>query len=82
MGKEVILNNQKYEILHDEKDAFNSEAIAEKLTEYFDSFDIIVGDWSYGKLRLKGFNKKGHKDFKELNNVEKIPEYIEKFGTK
>ena len=78
-AKEIKINDVKYELLHEEKDAFDSEIVTEKLTDYFDMFDVIVGDWSYGKLRLKGFNEKGNKDFKEINNVARIPEYIEKY---
>ena len=79
MSKEVVINNQKYEITQDEKNSFNKEVVEEKLTEYFGDFDIIVGDWAYGKLRLKGFNNKNNKNFKELNNADKIGEYIEKY---
>ena len=39
-------------------EAFNEEEFLSKCTDYFDGFDFIVGDISYGKLRLKGFNKK------------------------
>lgn len=79
MGKEIIINDKKYEIIHEEKDAFDKDIVIEKLTDYFDAFDVIVGDWSYGKLRLKGFCEKGNKSFKDINDVNKISEYIEKY---
>ena len=61
----ITVNNREYQILKNVKDAINIEELSEKLTEYFDDFDYIVGDIAYGKLRLKGFNSKTNKNFKE-----------------
>ena len=74
---EVIeINNVKYEIVKNYKDALNKEELTEKLTDYFDDFDYIVGDIAYNKLRLKGFNDQDNKNFKPLNDVAKVEEYI------
>ena len=43
---------------------------------YFDNFDYILGDYAYGKVRLKGFNEKSNKNFKPINDYSKIDEYI------
>lgn len=72
----ITINNQKYFIMKNEKDAIDKEELEKKLTEYFDSYDYIVGDWAYGKLRLKGFNSKTNKNFKDLNDVDKVEDYI------
>ena len=72
----IIVNNRKYQVLENVKDAINIEELAEKITDYFDDFDYIVGDIAYGKLRLKGFNSKTNKNFKELNDVDKVSDYI------
>ena len=72
----ITINNRKYQVLNNYKDAINIEELEEKITEYFDDFDYIVGDIAYGKLRLKGFNSKTNKNFKELNDVDKVDEYI------
>lgn len=74
--KYIIINDQKYLIMKDVKEAVDEEEIAKRLTDYFLQFDYIVGDWAYGKLRLKGFNSKTNKNFKELNDVDKVEEYI------
>ena len=74
--KYIIINNQKYLIMKDVKDAIDEEEIAKRLTEYFLDFDYIVGDWAYGKLRLKGFNSKTNPHFKEMNDIDKVEEYI------
>lgn len=74
--KEVKINNKRYHILKNNKDAINIEVISNKMTDYFDDFDYIVGDWAYGKLRLKGFNSKTNPNFKEINDIDKVDEYL------
>ena len=72
----ITINDRKYQVLNNYKDAINIEELSEKITEYFDDFDYIVGDIAYGKLRLKGFNSKTNKNFKEMNDVDKVSDYI------
>ncbi len=69
-------NNINYEIIKDYKNGFSNEDVKEKLTDYFNEFDYILGDWSYGKLRLKGFCDKKNKNFKEINDIETLEEYV------
>ena len=52
--KQILLEQMKQEILKEELEL--------KLTDYFDEFDYILGDWAYGKLRLKGFCNKKNKN--------------------
>lgn len=76
---EVIkINNEEYQVIKNVRDAIEIEEISEKLTDYFDDYDYIVGDIAYNKLRLKGFNSKTNKNFKPINDVDKVEEYIEK----
>ena len=51
-------NEINYKLVTDYKDAFDNEQVLAKATDYFNEYDYIVGDWSYGSLRLKGFCKK------------------------
>ena len=67
---------KNYKLIENYKDAFNEEEFLSKCTEYFEGFDYIVGDIAYGKLRLKGFNKKDNKSFKDINDFSKVKEYI------
>lgn len=73
---EIVLNEIKYKVIKDYRDAFDKEIVTEKVTDYFNDFDYILGDWAYGKLRLKGFYKKDNKNVKEINDYERVNEYI------
>ncbi len=66
----------KYKIIKNYKDGYDAETFKEKYTDYFDNYDYILGDWSYGKLRLKGFCKKENEIYNKINDIEKIDEYI------
>ena len=68
----------KYKIEKDYKNAFDYTVVKELWTDYFDDYDYILGDWSYGKLRLKGFCTKANKKYKKINDIEKVEEYIKK----
>lgn len=74
--KNVLINNVNYKVIKDVKDSIDVSLLSEKITDYFDSFDYIVGDWAYGKVRLKGFNKKGNKYFKPSNDISNVEKYI------
>ena len=75
----ITINDATYEVVKNEKEAIDEEVLKEKITDYFDSFDYIVGDWAYGKIRLKGFNEKTNKNFKQLNDIKNVDEYINKY---
>jgi len=70
------LFNKEYKIIENHNEAFNEEEFLNKCTDYFSEFDYIVGDIAYGKLRLKGFNKNTNKNYKEINDYNKIEKYI------
>ncbi len=75
----IIINDQKYMIMKNERNALDKSILEEKLTDYFDMFDYIVGDWAYGKLRLKGFNSKTNANFKEINDIDHVEDYLRDF---
>lgn len=74
----IKVHDKKYQVMKNYKDAIDIVELEEKITDYFDNFDYIVGDIAYGKLRLKGFNSKTNKNFKDINDVDKVEEYITK----
>lgn len=77
--KKIKINEHEYEVVENYKDAIEIEVIKELCTDYFDIYDYILGDWSYGKLRLKGFCDKKNKNKKTINDYSGIQEYIKKY---
>ena len=74
--KKININNVEYDVINNEKDAIDIELLTDKITDYYDAFDYIVGDYAYGKIRLKGFNDKGNKNFKPINDIKNLDKYI------
>lgn len=79
MNKIVTINDTKYELITNYKDGFDLTEVTAKYTDYYDTYDYIVGDWSYDKLRLKGFCDRKNKIYKNINDFHLIEQYIQEF---
>ena len=75
--KSIKINGTLYTLERNYKDGFDLTEVENKLTDYFDGYDYIFGDWSYGKLRLKGFMEE--KKSNKINNIKFIDDYIKKY---
>ena len=64
MRKTYKLNDTNYEIIENYKDGFVFNELESKFTDYFYDYDYVLGDWAYGKLRLKGFYDEENKKCK------------------
>ena len=73
----IEVENNKYKLIKNYKDAFIEEEFISKYTDYFYDYDYIVGDIAYGKLRLKGF--KDSKKANEINNIKDLDKYIKDY---
>ena len=73
MNKKI--NDHEFKLIKD-NNGFDIDEVESKLTDYFDSYDYIVGDWSYGKLRLKGFCKKDNDKLNKTNDYDNLDTYI------
>lgn len=71
----IILGNE-YKVIKDEGETIDLINFDEIVTDYYESFDYIVGDWAYGKVRLKGFYNHKSKNVKSYNDYDKLNEYI------
>ena len=67
----------EYEIIKDNRDSFNKEDFLNRYTDYFEPYDFIVGDYAYGKLRLKGFYEDKNPKSNNINKYSNIDKYIE-----
>lgn len=77
--EKIKINCNDFEIIENFKDALDLDNLSEMVTDYYDMFDYIVGDWAYGKLRLKGFCEKTNKNFNKINDFSGIKNYIENY---
>lgn len=77
----IVINEIEYELIENYRDCFVLEEVKEKLndTDYFNNFDYILGDYSYEKLRLKGFYKKDNKNVTKVNNFDNVKDYIDNY---
>ncbi len=74
--KKYVFQDKEYELTKDYKNGFDVEEVKNKFTDYFLDYDYVVGDWSYGKLRLKGFCDKDNSKFKDINDINSLDKYI------
>ena len=72
----IEIEGIKYNLIENYKDGFNLDDIKEKYTDYFEPYDYIIGDYSYGKLRLKGFCTKLNKICNKINDIKFKDDYI------
>lgn len=77
--KKIEINEKEYEIIRNDNNCINIEELSEKITEYFDDFDYIVGDYSYDKVRLKGYYETTNKNKKEFNDIKNLENYIKEY---
>ena len=76
MNKQVEIENIKYEIIKNNRDGFDLEEFKNKLTDYFYDYDYVVGDYAYGKLRLKGFYDDKNPKANKINKYSNLDKYI------
>jgi len=74
--KKIVINDISYEVVKENGEAIDIELLTEKITDYFDDFDYIVGDWAYGKIRLKGFYESSNKKCNKINDIAGLDDYI------
>lgn len=73
---EIVINEIKYKVVENYREGFDEEEVKTRMTDYFEGYDYVFGDWAYGKLRLKGFYNKDNKKVNKINNIEDLDKYI------
>ncbi len=73
----VEIDNNKFEIIKDYREGFVKEEFVSRYTDYFDMYDYVVGDWAYGKLRLKGFYDDQNENSSKINKISDLDKYLE-----
>lgn len=77
--KKIIVDKNNYELIKDSNKIFNNDEFMDKVTDYFEPFDYIFGDYSYDKLRLKGYYDSDNKNATKVNDIKTLDDYIENY---
>ena len=77
--KRVEINGVQYEVVRNDDNCLNVEELSEKLTDYFDPYDYVMGDYAYEKVRLKGYYEANNKKATPINNIKKMDDYIKNY---
>ncbi len=83
--KKIEINGINYELIRNDDNCFNKDDIVEKVTDYFEPYDYIFGDYAYEKVRLKGYYDSNNKNANSINDIKNLDDYIENycsFGSK
>ncbi len=78
-NKNIEINGVMYEIIRNDSDCINIEELGEKITDYFDDYDYIFGDFAYEKVRLKGYYESTNKKAKKINDIKYLDDYIKNY---
>ena len=77
--KKYLIDEKEYELIENYKDGFDYEELKKCFTEFYNIYDYIVGDWAYGKLRLKGFYEEKNKNFNKINDYKNKDKYLKEY---
>ncbi|WP_049776772.1 YutD-like domain-containing protein [Aerococcus sp. Group 1] len=50
-----LINGQAFQVVKDAEAGIDKQELANRYMDILDSYDYVVGDWSFQQLRLKGF---------------------------
>ncbi len=77
--KKIEVNGIEYEIIRNDNNCIDKELLSEKITDYFDPFDYILGDYAYDKVRLKGYYDINNKKATKINSIKTMDDYINNY---
>lgn len=70
--------NNKYEIVKG-SEYFDKKLVDSIITDYFEPYDYIFGDFAYDKLRLKGYYDSNSKNRNSINDIKDLDNYIKNY---
>jgi len=78
----IEVDNVKYEIVENVNNCFDEEIFKSLYTDYFKPYDYIFGDFSYDKVRLKGYYDDKNKKANKINKLSTLDDYKENYCSK
>lgn len=77
--KKIEINKVNYEIVRNDNECLKRDELEERVTDYFDDYDYIFGDYAYDKVRLKGYYDSNNKKAKRINDIKYMDDYIKNY---
>lgn len=77
--KKVVINDVEYEVVRNEQNCLDASVLEEKITDYFEPYDYIFGDYAYEKVRLKGYYDSNNKNANKINDIKYLDDYIKEY---
>lgn len=71
-----LINKHPYTLEVNYKNAFDTEALADRFSTILSKYDYIVGDWGYDQLRLRGFYDPDNPQYIFERGVQTIQDYL------
>ena len=75
VGDQILSEKLTFELLQNEKEAFDATVFGQRFSEILTKFDYIVGDWSNEQLRLRGFYKED-RDVATMDKLSRLDDYL------
>lgn len=72
----IGIKNKAYKIKENYREALDLELLEERYSELLDKYDYIVGDMSYGKLRLRGFYEDSNRKAPIDMRISSLEDYL------
>lgn len=72
----VGIKNKSYKIKENYREALDLELLEERYSDLLDKYDFIVGDMSYGKLRLRGFYEDSNRKAPIDMRISSLEDYL------
>ncbi|WP_367341913.1 YutD family protein [Limosilactobacillus sp.] len=70
------INGHRYELVFNNRDAFDAKAFANRFSMVLAKYDYIVGDLGYGQLRLRGFYANDHPKIAVDRRIATLQDYL------
>ena len=72
----IRVQGVSFEVIQDEREAWNEEAFKARYSDVLNKYDYIVGDWGYSQLRLRGFFDDSNRKSTFDTKISTLPEYL------
>jgi uncharacterized protein YutD len=73
------IDSLEYRLIHNYRNAFSVEKLAERYSDILARYDYVVGDWGYEELRLKGFFRSNNQKVFMDQRIDALEDYLYEF---